>query len=358
MVDFGSMFFRLFTRFFTALISVMLEGLSTIINDPSQFGQNIGANVAFLYDEGVGAFVTELANIFTSIACYSKSELFTRIGNGLIFNFFKSGGGFSNFLEAAIDRIIGAIKFLVRLFSGKINIWEELKNFVIRFFTLLISGLKAGILDIYDNVRECAQAIGNWGSGIWEWVKKMPCRTILQFLKDTFPRIFEKIDVNKKCGAAVSIPRIKDVFDSCRLAQGVDFSFNFESLFNGENFFFGGLNSVNSVNFKKSLEKIDGVLDNSQNDLASPSDIIPYSDIEELHPDRVFFTYCEMENRSVTAKINQAIEQGKLLNRKNEKVKKTIDAGLFRKGDQNSIYPVRDGIPILLIDELIDLKKL
>jgi uncharacterized protein YbaR (Trm112 family) len=54
-------------------------------------------------------------------------------------------------------------------------------------------------------------------------------------------------------------------------------------------------------------------------------------------------------------KINGLIESGELLNRAGQKVEEKIDGGLVQKEDRKYLYPVRDDIPILLIDESISL---
>ena len=53
-------------------------------------------------------------------------------------------------------------------------------------------------------------------------------------------------------------------------------------------------------------------------------------------------------------KVNQAIADGKIFNKLKSKTKEPIDGGLYREGDQRFLYPVRDGIPILLVEELLD----
>jgi len=55
--------------------------------------------------------------------------------------------------------------------------------------------------------------------------------------------------------------------------------------------------------------------------------------------------------------INVLIGQGVLRNRANEKIIKKIDGGLVRQ-DRKYLYPVRENIPILLIDEAIALEKI
>ncbi len=52
------------------------------------------------------------------------------------------------------------------------------------------------------------------------------------------------------------------------------------------------------------------------------------------------------------AKINQQIAGGGLKNRGGETVKDPIEAGLLRT-DRKYLYPIREDIPIMLIDEAI-----
>lgn len=53
-------------------------------------------------------------------------------------------------------------------------------------------------------------------------------------------------------------------------------------------------------------------------------------------------------------KINQQIDQKKMRNRSGQVVAQKIDGGLIRK-DKSFLYPVRDWIPVLLVDEAIPL---
>lgn len=57
------------------------------------------------------------------------------------------------------------------------------------------------------------------------------------------------------------------------------------------------------------------------------------------------------------AKVNTAISEGKILNAQKEKVTEAIDGGLFREGDHSAIYPIRQGIPVLLVEELINISS-
>ena len=56
-------------------------------------------------------------------------------------------------------------------------------------------------------------------------------------------------------------------------------------------------------------------------------------------------------------KVNAAIEGGALKNRAGGTVETAIDGGLIRE-DGQYLYPIRDDIPIMLIDEAIPLEQL
>jgi uncharacterized protein len=56
----------------------------------------------------------------------------------------------------------------------------------------------------------------------------------------------------------------------------------------------------------------------------------------------------------VLARINTEIDAGRLRNRGGETVKARISEGLIRQ-DGRILYPVDDGIPVMLIDESIEL---
>lgn len=55
--------------------------------------------------------------------------------------------------------------------------------------------------------------------------------------------------------------------------------------------------------------------------------------------------------------INLMIEKGELFNRSKQKVSRKIDGGLVR-ADRKYLYPVRDDIPILLMDESIHIEDI
>ena len=57
---------------------------------------------------------------------------------------------------------------------------------------------------------------------------------------------------------------------------------------------------------------------------------------------------------SVVENVNGMIRAGTLVNRGGEKVTELIDSGLIR-ADGKYLYPIREEIPIMLIDEAIPL---
>jgi uncharacterized protein YbaR (Trm112 family) len=54
--------------------------------------------------------------------------------------------------------------------------------------------------------------------------------------------------------------------------------------------------------------------------------------------------------------LNQRIRQGTLKNRGGTVVSEPLDGGLVRQ-DRRYLYPIRDDIPIMLIDEAIPLQE-
>lgn len=54
----------------------------------------------------------------------------------------------------------------------------------------------------------------------------------------------------------------------------------------------------------------------------------------------------------VVQKVNAAIDAGTLKNRGGQVVDTRVDGGLLRE-DEQYLYPIRDDIPIMLIDEAI-----
>ena len=57
----------------------------------------------------------------------------------------------------------------------------------------------------------------------------------------------------------------------------------------------------------------------------------------------------------LVAKLNGDIERGQLRNRAQQPINEKIDGGLLR-ADKKILYPVRDNIPVMLIDEGIPLE--
>lgn len=59
----------------------------------------------------------------------------------------------------------------------------------------------------------------------------------------------------------------------------------------------------------------------------------------------------------VLERVNLAIEEGYLRNQGGDRVKDRIEEGLLRE-DGEVLYPVRDNIPVMLLDEAIRLDSL
>ncbi len=68
-------------------------------------------------------------------------------------------------------------------------------------------------------------------------------------------------------------------------------------------------------------------------------------------------TAVKLVDDGVLAKINDAIQAKTLKNRAGETIEEAIDAGLLRE-DGVYLYPIRDDIPIMLIDESIPMDQL
>lgn len=64
----------------------------------------------------------------------------------------------------------------------------------------------------------------------------------------------------------------------------------------------------------------------------------------------------EYTEGEIIDRINAEIEKGNLKNRGGELIKEKIDAGLLRE-DNQFIYPIREDIPIMLIDEGIPFEQ-
>jgi uncharacterized protein YbaR (Trm112 family) len=62
-----------------------------------------------------------------------------------------------------------------------------------------------------------------------------------------------------------------------------------------------------------------------------------------------------LADETLIAKLNAAIQAGTLKNRAGKPVTDKIDGGLVRQ-DRKYLYPIREDIPIMLIDEGIPLE--
>ncbi len=62
----------------------------------------------------------------------------------------------------------------------------------------------------------------------------------------------------------------------------------------------------------------------------------------------------QLAEQSLLDQLNTRIAKGELSNRGGQKVDKPLDGGLVR-ADGAFLYPIDDGIPIMLIDEAIPL---
>jgi uncharacterized protein YbaR (Trm112 family) len=68
-------------------------------------------------------------------------------------------------------------------------------------------------------------------------------------------------------------------------------------------------------------------------------------------------TPLSLADERLLAAVNRAVAEKRLRNRAGERLEKLLDGGLVRD-DRAVLYPVIDGIPIMLIDEAIPLDQL
>ena len=68
-------------------------------------------------------------------------------------------------------------------------------------------------------------------------------------------------------------------------------------------------------------------------------------------------TPVRLADTDILERINSAIDAGGVVNRGGEPVTDRLEEGLVREDDR-VLYPVRDDIPIMLIDEAIELEQL
>jgi uncharacterized protein YbaR (Trm112 family) len=64
----------------------------------------------------------------------------------------------------------------------------------------------------------------------------------------------------------------------------------------------------------------------------------------------------EQADTELVTRLNEAIAAGRLKNRGGHAVRARLDGGLIRE-DKTVLYPIVDGIPIMLIDEAIPLQQ-
>jgi uncharacterized protein YbaR (Trm112 family) len=64
-----------------------------------------------------------------------------------------------------------------------------------------------------------------------------------------------------------------------------------------------------------------------------------------------------MADAEVLDRVNRAVGEGTLVNQGGDRVKKRIEEGLVRE-DGKVLYPVKDDIPVMLLDEAIRLDTL
>ena len=67
-------------------------------------------------------------------------------------------------------------------------------------------------------------------------------------------------------------------------------------------------------------------------------------------------TPVSMAEQTIIDQLNEQIANGKITNRGGKIVENPLDGGLIRE-DKKFLYPIDDGIPIMLIDEAISLDK-
>jgi len=63
-----------------------------------------------------------------------------------------------------------------------------------------------------------------------------------------------------------------------------------------------------------------------------------------------------LADKALIERLNLLIDQGKLVNRAGETVKRKMDGGLIRE-DRKYLYPIVDDIPVMLMDEAIPLEN-
>jgi uncharacterized protein YbaR (Trm112 family) len=64
-----------------------------------------------------------------------------------------------------------------------------------------------------------------------------------------------------------------------------------------------------------------------------------------------------LADTSLVQKLNEAVTRGSLRNKGKKPVSELLDGGLIR-ADQKILYPIRENIPVMLIEEGIPLEQL
>ena len=62
-----------------------------------------------------------------------------------------------------------------------------------------------------------------------------------------------------------------------------------------------------------------------------------------------------LADEALIAKLNEAVSSGQLKNKANKPVAEPLDGGLIR-ADRKMLYPIREDIPVMLIEEGIPLE--
>jgi uncharacterized protein YbaR (Trm112 family) len=64
-----------------------------------------------------------------------------------------------------------------------------------------------------------------------------------------------------------------------------------------------------------------------------------------------------LADEALIAKLNEAVSLGQLKNKASKPVTEPLDGGLIRS-DRKMLYPIREDIPVMLIEEGIPLEEL
>jgi len=65
----------------------------------------------------------------------------------------------------------------------------------------------------------------------------------------------------------------------------------------------------------------------------------------------------QLADDDLLRQVNQAVEDGRMKTREGRQVKERLEGGLVRD-DGRVLYPIREGIPVMLIDQAIPLDPL